>query len=191
MSLFEVIAVIISVIAVVLTIKRHLLCWPFNFLSYVLYAILFFDFKLYGESILQFFFMALAIYGYLQWKKGLDEQHELVVSHIKISTGIYQLILTSGMGLMFGALLAWFTDAAVPWLDSQLAAFSLLATYWTSKKYISTWSLWVIVDIIYVGMFVFKSLYLTAALYAAFVVLAAMGWMQWRKAYLQQLSHKF
>lgn len=186
MSLFELIAVIVSVIAVVLTIKRHLWCWFFNFISYVLYTILFFQFKLYGETILQIFFMVVAVYGYMQWKKGFDEQHQIVISNILFPNFIYQIVMAFIVGIFFGAILAYFTDAAVPWLDAQLAAFSLLATYWSTKKYIKTWSLWVLVDIIYVGMFIYKALYLTAGLYAAFVILAAMGWMQWKKIYMQQ-----
>ncbi|OTG86212.1 nucleoside transporter [Acinetobacter sp. ANC 4558] len=188
MTLFEIVSVIISIIAVILTIKRHLWCWFFNFFACVLYAILFFEFKLYGETILQVFFMGMAIYGYMQWKKGLSEQHELIISDLKLNSILIQILITAGVGLSFGALLAYFTDAAVPWLDAQLAAFSLLATYWSGKKYLSTWRLWVIVDIIYVAMFIYKDLYPTAGLYAMFVILAGMGWLQWQKIYRQQMQ---
>lgn len=187
MSLFELIAVVISVIAVFLTIKRHLWCWFFNFISYVLYAVLFFQFKLYGETILQIFFMFMAVYGYMAWKKSVEQQHQILVSNLNLRSSSLQMLMTSVLGGLFGAVLAYFTDATVPWLDAQLAAFSLLATYWSTQKYIKTWSLWVVVDIIYVVMFIYKELYLTAGLYAAFVVLAAIGWQQWRKVYAQQM----
>ena len=94
-------------------------------------------------------------------------------------------------GLLFGLSLHYFTDAALPMLDSQLAAFSLLATYWTSRKHIATWVLWVFVDIIYVGMFLFKDLYLTATLYAALVGLAAFGWWQWTQVKNKQTQCSF
>jgi nicotinamide mononucleotide transporter len=89
------------------------------------------------------------------------------------------MALAALCGLLFGLSLKFWTDAAVPMLDAQLAAFSLLATYWTSRKHIATWVLWVFVDIIYVGMFIYKDLLLTAGLYAAFVGLAVLGWWQW------------
>jgi len=73
-------------------------------------------------------------------------------------------------------------------LDAQLAAFSLLATYWTSRKHIATWPLWVVVDIIYVGMFIYKDLYLTAGLYAAFVLMAVYGWYQWVKSNINSMD---
>ena len=74
-------------------------------------------------------------------------------------------------------------------LDSQLAAFSLLATYWTSRKHIATWILWIFVNIIYVGMFISQNLYPTAGLYAAFVGLAMYGWIHWTDVKKKQSNH--
>ncbi|AWL29672.1 nicotinamide mononucleotide transporter [Acinetobacter defluvii] len=179
MSGLEIFAVIISVIGVALTIKRNMWCWFFNFLAFVLYAYLFFEFKLYGETILQFFFMVVNFYGFYHWLKGKQQDHEIRIVPISVHLVIIQMFLAAVGGFLFGWSLHHFTDAALPWLDSQLAAFSLLATYWTSRKHIATWVLWVFVDIVYVGMFLHKDLYLTAVLYAAFVLMAAFGWWQW------------
>ncbi|TCB68860.1 nicotinamide riboside transporter PnuC [Acinetobacter sp. ANC 4178] len=179
MSGLEIFAVIISVIGVALTIKRNMWCWWFNFLAFVLYAYLFYTFKLYGETILQFFFMVVNFYGFYHWFKGKQQDHDIRIEPIKLSTVIWQILLAALAGLAFGLSLKFWTDAAVPMLDAQLAAFSLLATYWTSRKHIATWVLWVFVDIVYVGMFIYKDLFLTAGLYAAFVGLAAFGWWQW------------
>ena len=179
MSGLEIFAVIISVIGVALTIKRNMWCWWFNFLAFVLYAYLFYTFKLYGETILQFFFMVVNFYGFYHWLKGKQQDHDIRIEPIKTSTVIWQMLLAALVGLAFGLSLKFWTDAAVPMLDAQLAAFSLLATYWTSRKHIATWVLWVFVDIVYVGMFIYKDLFLTAGLYAAFVGLAAFGWWQW------------
>lgn len=179
MSGLEIFAVIISVIGVALTIKRNMWCWWFNFLAFVLYAYLFYTFKLYGETILQFFFMVVNFYGFYHWLKGKQQDHDICIEPIKTSTVIWQMLLAALAGLAFGLSLKFWTDAAVPMLDAQLAAFSLLATYWTSRKHIATWVLWVFVDIVYVGMFIYKDLFLTAGLYAAFVGLAAFGWWQW------------
>ncbi len=191
MSPLEIVAVIISVIGVALTIKRNMLCWWFNFLAFSLYAYLFFQFKLYGETILQFFFMVVNFYGLYHWLKGKQQDHEIRIEPIAMKTVILQMILAAAGGVLFGLSLHYFTDAALPMLDSQLAAFSLLATYWTSRKHIATWVLWVFVDIIYVGMFIYKDLFLTAGLYAAFVGMAAFGWWQWEQVKKKQLSSNF
>ena len=185
MSPLEIVSVIISVIGVALTIKRNMWCWLFNIVACFLYAYLFYEYKLYGETILQFFFVSMHFYGFYHWLKGKQQDHEICIEPITIQLVIGQMILAAVGGFVFGWSLHTFRDAALPWLDSQLAAFSLLATYWTSRKHIATWVLWVFVDLIYVGMFLYKDLFLTAALYAALVALAAFGWWQWT-----QVRHK-
>ena len=90
--------------------------------------------------------------------------------------------------VVIGALFASFTAASLPWLDSMLAAFSLLASYWAAKKYIESWGLWCVLDAIYVGMYTHKSLYLTAVLYFIFILLALNGWRMWRHLYMRKPS---
>lgn len=189
MSPLEIFAVIISLIGVGLTVKRNMWCWWFNFLAFCLYAYFFFTVKFYGESILQFFFIVINFYGFYYWFKGKQIDHEIKIEPIATKTVVTQMVGAAIGGLVFGLVLKHFTDAAIPMLDSQLAAFSLLATYWTSRKHIATWVLWVFVDIIYVGMFMYKSLFLTAGLYAAFVVMAAFGWWQWEHVKRKQLAN--
>ncbi|MFC6052864.1 nucleoside transporter [Acinetobacter sp. Ac_877] len=186
MSPLEVFAVIISVIGVVLTIRRHLWCWGVNLISYVVYGYLFFEYKLYGETILQIVFVFLGMYGFYHWSKTKKQDHEIRIEPIAAQKVLFHIIITAIGGLIFGLSLHYFTDAALPLLDSQLAAFSLLGTYWTSRKHIATWVLWVFVDIIYTGMFMYKDLYLTAVLYASFVGLAAWGWHQWTQVQNKQ-----
>ncbi|MCF9047400.1 nicotinamide riboside transporter PnuC [Acinetobacter nectaris] len=180
MSNLEIFAVLVSVIGVGLTILRHMWCWWFNLLAYILYGYLFFEYKLYGEVILQFIFLIMNFYGFYFWLKTKQEQQDIRIEPLAMNHLVLQVILAELFGLLFGFTLKTFTNAAVPMLDAQLAAFSLLATYWTSRKYIATWPLWVIVDIIYVGMFIYKDLYLTAGLYAAFVIMALYGWKKWK-----------
>ena len=164
MSNLEIFAVIISIIGVSLTIKRNMLCWWFNFAAFLLYAYLFYTYKLYGETILQFFFVVVNFYGFYHWLKGKQQDHDIRIEPIATKLVIMQMAMAAVAGLIFGLSLKYFTDAAVPLLDAQLAAFSLLATYWTSRKHIATWVLWVFVDIVYVGMFIYKDLFLTAGL---------------------------
>ncbi|AXY57465.1 nicotinamide riboside transporter PnuC [Acinetobacter chinensis] len=191
MSALEIFSVIISLIGVSLTVMRNMWCWLFNFIAFVLYAWLFYEYKLYGETILQFFFIVVNFYGFYHWLKGKQQDHEIRIEPIAGKTVLIQMIMAAVGGAIFGLSLHYFTDAALPMLDSQLAAFSLLATYWTSRKHIATWVLWVFVDIVYVGMFLYKDLYLTAALYAAFVGLAAFGWYQWEQVKKKQSSTGF
>lgn len=189
LSAFEIFAVVISLIGVTLTIRRHMWCWWFNFLACSLYAYFFFSIRLYGETLLQFFFIAMNVYGFYYWLKGKRQDHEIRIEPIAKTLVLAQMGMAVIFGLLLGLMLKHFTDAAVPMLDSQLVAFSLLATYWTSRKHIATWILWIFVNIIYVGMFIYKEVFLTAGLYAAFVGLAAYGWWQWQQVKQKQLGH--
>lgn len=187
MSFLETIAVLVTVSAVSLTILRSRWCWAWNFVAALLYAILFYESKLYAEVILQLVFMGMYVYGFQQWRQERDREHvELEIQKIHLKAVVLQGLIAGGMGLALGSVLHSMTDAAVPFLDAQLAAFSLLATYWTSQKYIATWPLWVVLDIIYVAMFGYKGLFLTALLYTGLVFLAVMGWWQWLKVSHQQ-----
>lgn len=189
MSNFEIAAVLVSVLGVTLTIRRSMWCWIVNFIAVVMYAYLFYVVKLYGETLLQCVFMAMNIFGFYKWSQAKQQDHEIRLEVLGTKKAYLQIGLTAIVGLVFGFSLQYFTDAAVPILDGQLAMFSLLATYWTSRKHIQTWMLWVIVDIVYVGMFAYKGLLPTAGLYAAFVLLAAFGWWQWLQVQQkQQLS---
>lgn len=186
MSVLEIIAVLISVLGVTLTIKRHIACWVVNFIACLLYAYLFFEYQLYGETVLQTLFMGMAIYGFYQWKTTQQDTQAIVIQTLSQNKMLQQLVLSMGLGLIFGLSLMQWTQASVPLLDAQLAALSLLATYWTSRKYLATWLLWIVVDLLYVGMFIYKALFLTAALYVGFVVLAYLGWREWSKIRQQQ-----
>jgi nicotinamide mononucleotide transporter len=89
--------------------------------------------------------------------------------------------------VLLGFVMARFTDAALPYADSSLTSFSLVAQFWQTRKHIANWWLWVVIDTLYVAMFIYKNLYLTAALYAFFVFLALLGLRAWQKTFDTQL----
>lgn len=84
-------------------------------------------------------------------------------------------------GVLLGYGMATWTDAAAPWLDAGLTAFSLVAQVWMAQKRLECWLLWILVDVLFVLLFLDKALYLTAALYALFTLLAIQGWRTWRR----------
>ena len=90
------------------------------------------------------------------------------------------LLVGAGITLALGLSMSRYTDANLPWLDAALTGFSLVAQYWMAKKRLQCWPLWVVLDVVYVGMFVTAGLYLTAVLYLFFTALAVYGWREWR-----------
>ncbi|WP_211451500.1 nicotinamide riboside transporter PnuC [Collimonas antrihumi] len=188
MSGLEISAVIISALAVWLTARRHLWCWPIGLVSVLLYARIFLDAKLYSDLLLQLIFAVMQLYGWWQWSRaGADQNNSQPdTRHIQPQrlpkSGLLAGLLAGALGsVVLGYVMASFTDAHIPWLDSALTSFSLVAQFWMARKYVANWWLWIVVDIIYVGVYIYKDLNLTAGLYAAFIVLAIIGLRNWQR----------
>ncbi|WP_136476462.1 nicotinamide riboside transporter PnuC [Pseudomonas sp. DG56-2] len=181
MSGLELFAAVLGVIAVWLTTKQNPWCWPIGLVMVLLYSWIFFEVRLYSDMLLQLVFAVLQVYGWWQWTRPDRQREARQVSQLATQP----LLLGLGLGLLgslaLGAAMSTWTDAAQPWLDAALTAFSLVAQLWMAQKRVECWPLWVVLDVIFVGLFLYKGLYLTAALYALFTLIAVRGWREWRR----------
>ncbi len=182
MSVLEVAAVTISFLGIWLTAKRWVLCWPVNLLACALYFRLFLDVRLYADMVLQALFGIAIFYGWIIWARGWQDSGEIVVKPLRPLAATQGLAAGAAGAVLIGWITSHHTDAALPWMDATLSSFSLVAQYWTARRHAASWLVWITVDIFYVGMFLFKGLWLTAGLYAAMIGLAVLGYRQWRKA---------
>jgi len=181
MSALEICAVAISLLGIWLTARRAMLCWPVNLVACALYFKLFFDVRLYADMVLQALFGLAVVYGWIIWARGKAETGAIVVDPLPPARAGAGLLAGATGALVIGWFTSHYTNAALPWIDSALSSFSLVAQYWTARRHAASWLLWIVLDTIYVGMFVFKGLWLTAGLYAAFVALAVLGYRRWRR----------
>ena len=181
-SPLELFAAIVGAISVWLSVRQNILSWPTAIVNVVLYAIVFYQAKLYADMGLQVVYAALSIYGWYEWLYGGEGRTEL---HVTLTSprlaALLALIALSGAALL-GTLLRHTTDAALPYMDSFLSSTSLVAQWMMTRKKLENWLVWIFVDVLYVGMFIFKGLYLTAGLYAVFLVLAVRGYVDWRRS---------
>ncbi|WP_288392784.1 nicotinamide riboside transporter PnuC [uncultured Herbaspirillum sp.] len=177
----ELVSFVLAIITVWLNIGQNHWAWLFSILSSLLYAAVFADARLYGDAGLQFVFVAVSVWGWYQWLRGGEQRRPLRVSRLA----------SGGWACMVGAwlagwwLLSWFlqryTDTDVPHMDGFLTAGSLVGQFLLSRKKLENWLVWIAVDVLYVGLYVYKHLTLTAMLYALFVLMAAAGWRRWRR----------
>lgn len=182
MSNLEIIAVLLSAVAVWLTVRQNPLCWPLGLVSVLLYAWVFFEYKLYATVGLQFVFAASQIYGWFLWTRKTTDQTQHPVTTLNNPQRLLGLLLAAIGALTLGyAMLLW-TDNSSPWMDAGLTAFSLLAQIWMAQKRLECWPLWIAVDVLYVGLFLSSGMYLTALLYMVFAVLASIGWREWKRS---------
>lgn len=188
MTKLEISAFILNVLGVWLTSMQYRICWIINIVAVALYVIIFYQVKLYADAMLQGIFILLQCYGWYSWStQKMSSQYS--VSNIGKTTLLSSLLLGLFTGLLLGFLFHRYTDAALPWLDSLLAAFSLVASFWAAKKYIESWVLWCVLDAMYVCMYLSKSLYLTSFLYFIFILLALNGWRMWRYKMQKTVHH--
>ena len=182
MSWLEIGAVVVSFLAIWLTAKRRMLCWPLNLLACALYFKLFLDVRLYADMVLQALFGVGIVYGWIAWARGKSDAGEVMMMPLARGRAAAGLIAGALGAVAIGGFTSRYTNAALPWIDATLSSFSLVAQYWAARRHAANWLLWIVVDVVYVGMFVYKGLMPTAGLYAAMILLAAFGYKRWRKA---------
>ena len=150
--------------------------------SVTLYAFVFYYARLYADMGLQGLYFGLAVYGWWAWIHGGESHGKLEVSVTPMRMrGVLLFVATLG-GMLLAQTLTSFTNASLPFLDSMLTSFSIAAQWMQTRKLLESWLVWLAVDFFYVGMFLYKQLYLTAGLYTVFLVLAAMGFVEWRRS---------
>ncbi len=181
MTWLEIAAVVVSFLAIWLTAKRRMLCWPINLVACALYFKLFFDVRLYADMVLQALFGIGIVYGWVNWARGREDAGVVVVEPLRVAQAVAGLAAGAAGALAIGWFTSHHTDAALPWLDATLSSFSLVAQYWTARRHRESWLLWIVVDMVYVGLFVAKGLLPTAGLYAVMIGLAAVGYRGWRR----------
>lgn len=179
---FELLAAAVSAVDVWLATRRSMISWPVTILASVLYGEQFRESRLYSDMLLQGIFVVFAVYGWWHWYRGLKAEGSVRVETPRVSALLRDAALGVAGSLLLGYWMMKHTDASLPWLDAALTSFSLVGTWWGARKYIANWSLWIVVDGIYIGEYVYKGLNLTAGLYALFVLLAALGLRDWRRA---------
>jgi nicotinamide mononucleotide transporter len=178
--LIEIIAALCGLINVVLIIRRSLWNYPFGFIMVTLYAWVFFESKLYSDALLQVYFFIIQIFGFVWWVQGRDTAGIVKVRAIPAGQvllwALAAIICTGALGFI----MSYKTDAALPFWDAAITVLSVVAQTLMARRYVQSWLVWILVDALAIGVFIFKDLTPTAALYAIFLGLAIQGWFSWQ-----------
>ncbi len=183
----ELAAMAATVLGIWLTTRRLLICWPITLLADFLYLVVFYRARLFSDALLQIFFVAFTLYGWWHWWRGVRREGEVRVERLSARGWAAGLVA----GAIGAVLLGWLMErvgAALPHLDAALTSYSLVASWWGARKHIANWWLWIVVDAVYIGEYIYKDLWPTALLYAGLVALAALGLRDWRRAEAAQIA---
>lgn len=184
----ELLGAILGILYIQFSIRQNILTWPTGILTSILYVIVFFKSGLYAAMGLQFYYVVISIYGWHYWLRGKNAsnnsflQVQTVHKKLWVKIGVISTLIYSA--ILF--ILIKFSDSDVPLLDSLTTSFSIVATWMLAKKYIENWIIWIFVDFVTIGLYIYKSLWPTVILFTVYTVMAFFGYFEWKKEIEQQ-----
>ena len=185
-SLLELAAVIFAVAYLVLAVRENSLCWYAAGISTLIFLFIFWDVKLYMESGLQIYYLAMAFYGWYQWRGANRETAKLRVSKWRAKQHVIALALIATLTFISGSLLNSGTDANLPYLDSFTTWASVVTTFMVTRKILENWFYWLVIDSVSIYLYLDRELYFTSLLFAIYIVIIFFGWFAWNRSYRQR-----
>ena len=179
----EVLGFITGVLNVYLVTRENIWSWPLGVLNALLYIVVFARAGLYSDTGLQVVYFVLSFYGWWHWLRGGPQHASVVVTR----TSAKLALTLAGLGIVCWMLVFTITSripgSKLPLLDAALAVSSLIAQWMMTRKLLENWAIWIVLDVVYVGVFLVRDLRLTALLYAVFLILAIIGHLEWKRSY--------
>lgn len=192
MEFLEIIGTIIGLIYLWLEYNASIHLWIASIVMPAIYTFIFFDVGLYADMGIQIYYVLASIYGFICWKWAIDRKNKKnEAKRLKISHAPYRLytplsIIYTVLTFAIAYILIRFTDSNVPWWDSITTSLSIVAMWLMARKYIEQWWVWLVVDFMSAGVYLYKDLYFTAGLYALYAVIAYFGYKKWEKLMITQ-----
>jgi len=179
----EVFGAITGIIYVILEIRQNIWLWPLGLVTSIIYVFVFFTSKFYADMGLQAYYVLISIYGWYWWLRGgkKHKANSLPVTRVsfRLATVLLFVFIILFMGIWL--LLSKYTDSPVPLGDAFTTALSIIATWMLARKIIEHWVLWVIADLVSMGLYIYKGLYPTVVLFAVYTTMAVIGYREWNK----------
>ncbi|MBP3354581.1 MAG: nicotinamide mononucleotide transporter [Bacteroidales bacterium] len=184
----EIAGVVTGLIYLWLEYKASIYLWIVSIIMPAIYLFIFYDAGLYADFGINIYYLVIALYGWLSWQYGfkLIGKKETVIKELPITRmpkinwfGVVIVYLI--LQLFISWLLIEYTNSTVPWIDSFTTALSIVAMWMLARKYVEQWLVWIVVDIVSAGLYIYKELYFTAGLYLLYAIIAIFGYYKWHK----------
>jgi len=188
MPAWEIVAVLFGIAYVILAAKESLWAWFFAFFGTLIYTILFWDGALLSSALLNFYYMIMAVYGFVLWRGEKQSSKELAITSWSFSKNITVIILGIVVSLAVGYLSATYTPAKFAYLDGFVMIFSVIATWMLAHKILENWLFWIVIDAAAVVLYWKSGYHATIVLFMFYIVLALYGHFSWRKAFSEDRS---
>ena len=177
----EITAVIFAILYLILAVKQNILCWIAGIISSVLYFFIMQKAELYMEAYLQVFYVVMGIYGWSQWSASNASNPSFIVNTWSKYQHMIAISIILALSVLSGFLLERYTDAALPFLDALVSWGAVVATYMVAKKLLENWIYWFVIDATSIFLFIERGLWLSAVLFATYLVIIFFGYQSWSK----------
>ena len=185
MTAIELMATAFGLASVVLTVRQNIWCWPTGLVMVVLYVWIFYQARLYSDMFLHVIYIGLSIYGWRCWASGDVRDGELLVVRLQWSSAVGWIVTGIVASALLGYSMHRLTDASLPYWDATTTVLSLIAQYLMARKVLESWLFWITVDVLAIGIYFVKELYVTSGLYTVFLAMATAGWLAWNRSIQQ------
>lgn len=178
----EVVAVATGLCYIFLSIKQNIWCWFFGIISSVAYLYLCFVFKIYADMSLQAYYVVMGVYGWIHWARADSAtKTQLPVTALSKKELLVTFAITLALFFIIARVLIVFTDSPVPYVDAFTTSLSFTATWMLARKIIEHWLIWVVVNVVSMGLYYYRGLYPTIILFAVLAVMAVVGYLEWKR----------
>jgi nicotinamide mononucleotide transporter len=182
-SWLEVVAVIFGILSVWFARKENIWVYPTGIVNVLIYVYLCFFAGLYADMAINAFYFVMSVFGWYNWSRRVDSTHHVPISSLNMKQWLfYALLIMVAFGVIYYVLLN-FTDSTVPVFDSFTTSLFIAGMWLMAIKKIENWLLWILGDLLVIPMFAMKGLAFTSVQYIVFLILAIMGYIEWRKRF--------
>lgn len=177
-------ATVFGLIYVWFSIRQSLYTWPAGIITSLLYCWVFFEAKFYAGMGLQGYYVVISIYGWWSWRTGAKagtDDKKLQVTYTNSNLWIKLFVINLLLTVLMYYLLGRYTDSPIPFGDAFTTSLSIIATWMLARKKIEQWIIWIFVDLVSVGLYMYRGLYPTVFLFMVYAIMAGIGFYEWRK----------
>lgn len=177
---------ILGLAYILLEYKASVWMWVVGFFMQTLGIVLYYQKGLYADCGMEFYYLAMTVYGFIVWSRHSSKKQDLPIRHMPPKTALIWLGLAAIIWLAIYLILTNLTNSKVPVLDAFTTALSIVGIWALARKYLEQWFVWIVVDIVTCGLYFYKDIPFKASLYGIYVIIAIFGYFNWKKSlYLQ------
>lgn len=191
--MLEIIGTIVGIFYLWLEYKASIYLWIAGIIMPAIYIFVYYDAGLYADFGINIYYLLVAVYGWVMWKYGgklrrfvspktkkKEVSRELPITNVPKRVLLLLSLVALAVFLLIAFILIRFTDSNVPWLDSFTTALSIVGMWMLAKKYVEQWWVWIVVDLVSAGLYIYKDLHFTAVLYFVYAIIAIFGYRKWK-----------